>query len=327
VNATSTMNYRALGRTSLHISELGYGAWGIGGTQWKGGSDDESLRALHRAFELGVNFVDTALAYGDGHSEQLVGKAVKESGRHIFVATKIPPLNRVWPAQASFALADVFPSQYIVQATEESLRNLGAETIDLQQLHVWNPKWTDQDEWRRAFESLKQSGKVRYFGVSLSEHDPDSGLDLVQNGAVDALQVIYNIFDQSAAERLFPLAQEFGVGILARVPLDEGGLTGAIREDTTFADEFRAHYFRGDRPRQIVGRVDSLIADLNIRREELPGIALRFCISHPAVTSVIPGMRRATHVESNVQAVSQGQLSKETLAILHRHRWPRNFYN
>ena len=321
------MNCRALGRTSLHISELGYGAWGIGGTQWKGGSDEESLRALHRAFELGVNFIDTALAYGDGHSEQLVGKSVRESGRQIFVATKIPPMNRVWPAQASFELADVFPSQYIVQATEESLRNLGVATIDLQQLHVWNPKWTEQDEWRRAFERLKQSGKVRYFGVSLTEHDPDSGLDLVRTGAINALQVIYNIFDPSASERLFPLAQQFGVGILARVPLDEGGLTAAIREDTTFADEFRAHYFRGDRPHQIVERVDSLIADLKIRGEELPGVALRFCLSHPAVTSVIPGMRRATHVESNIQAVLQGPLPAETLAILHRHRWPRNFYS
>jgi len=321
------MNYRAPGRTSLHISELGYGAWGIGGTQWKGGSDDESLHALHRAFELGVNFIDTALAYGNGHSEQLVGKAVKEWGRPIVIATKIPPMNRVWPAQASFALEDVFPSQYIVQATEESLRNLDIETIDLQQLHVWNSKWTDQDEWRRAFEGLKQAGKVRFFGVSLSEHDPDSGLDLIRTGAIDTLQVIYNIFDPSAAERLFPLAQEFGVGILARVPLDEGGLTGAIREDTTFADEFRAHYFRGDRPRQIAARVAKLIADLQIRPEELPGIALRFCLSHPAVTSVIPGMRRTAHVESNVQAVSQGLLSQETLEILKNHRWPRNFYS
>jgi aryl-alcohol dehydrogenase-like predicted oxidoreductase len=322
------MNYRTLGRTPLRISELGFGAWGIGGTQWKGGSDDESFRALQRAFDLGVNFVDTALAYGNGHSEELVGRAVKDSGHQIFTATKIPPRNRVWPAQASSTLEDVFPSGYIVQSTEESLRNLGLETIDLQQLHVWNPQWTHQDEWRRAFEGLKQSGKVRFIGVSLTEHDPDSGLDLIRTGAIDAVQVIYNIFDHSASERLFPLAQQLGVGVLARVPLDEGGLTGALRENATFdGDEFRAHYFRGDRPRQIAEHVAALVADLNIRPEELPGIALRFCLSHPAVTSVIPGMRRVGHVESNVAAAAEGALPADVFKILHRHRWRRNFYN
>ena len=321
------MNCRPLGLTSLHLSELGHGAWGIGGAQWKGGSDDESMRALRRAFELGLNFVDTALAYGNGHSEQLVGRAVKDAGHEIFVATKIPPRNRIWPARASSQLDDVFPSRYIIDATEESLRNLQLETIDLQQFHVWNPKWTPQEEWRRAVESLGQSGKVRFVGVSLTEHDPDSGLDLIRTGAIDVVQVLYNIFDPSAADRLFPLAQQFGVGILARVPLDEGGLTGAIRENITFADEFRAQYFRGDRPRQIAERVDKLIADLNVPSEELPGIALRFCLSHPAVTSVIPGMRRVAHVENNVLAASRGPLSKEMLEILNRHRWPRNFYS
>ncbi len=321
------MKCRTLGRTSLSMSELGYGAWGIGGTQWKGDSDDESLRALQRAFDLGVNFVDTALAYGNGHSEKLVGHAVKESGREILIATKIPPRNRVWPARSDSALEDIFPSQYIIQSTNESLRNFGRETIDLQQFHGWNPKWVHQDEWRRAFENLKQSGKVRFVGVSLTEHDPDSGLDLIQTGAIDSVQVIYNIFDPTAAERLFPLAQQCGVGIVARVPFDEGGLTGTILENTSFAgDEFRAHYFRGDRPRQIAERVARLVGDLNIHAEELPTIALRFCLSHPAVTSVIPGMRRVRHVESNVAATDQGPLPAEILEILERHGWPRNFY-
>ncbi len=155
------MKYRTLGRTGFHIGEIGYGAWGIGGKLWHGGSDDESLRALRRAMELGVNFIDTALVYGDGHSEKLVGKAIREARHRMFVATKVPPKNRLWPARPGIAIENVFPFDYIVHSTEESLRNLRVDTIDLQQLHVWNPEWLDQDDWQRAFEELKISGKVR----------------------------------------------------------------------------------------------------------------------------------------------------------------------
>jgi aryl-alcohol dehydrogenase-like predicted oxidoreductase len=185
------MNYRKLGRTSLAISEIGYGAWGVGGAQWKGGSDDESLRALSLAIELGVNFIDTALAYGDGHSEQLVSRAVKQCGRQVFIATKVPPKNRVWPATWDSNLGEVFPLAHVIESAETSLRNLGVDAIDLQQLHVWNSRWTEQEEWRRAIEDLKQSGKVRFVGVSLTEHDPDSGLDLIRTNLVDAVQVLY----------------------------------------------------------------------------------------------------------------------------------------
>ncbi len=321
------MHYRKLGTTEAEVSELGFGAWGIGGKQWQGGEDDESMRALKRAFELGVNFIDTALAYGDGHSEQLVGKVVNQAFHKILVATKIPPKNRVWPASPSTPISEVFPYDYIIRCTEESLKNLRIEQIYLQQFHVWTDAWTHTEEWRRAIEDLKTSGKVRYFGISISEHDPDSALEAIKTGTLTAVQVIYNIFDQTAEKNLFPLCQQMRVGVLARVPLDEGGLTGNITEDTQFEPgEFREMYFRGDRKKQVVEHVEALKRDL----AEVPGtlaeIALRFCLSHRAVTTVIPGMRRVATVESSCRAAAAGMLDEKTLAILKRHAWDRNFY-
>jgi len=321
------MKYRNLGSSEANVSEIGFGAWGIGGKQWLGGSDDESLKALRRSFELGVNLVDTALAYGDGHSEQLVGQAVKNSFSKVFVATKIPPKNRVWPAASTTAIEQAFPYEYIIQSTEESLRNLGVEQIYLQQFHVWTDAWTQTDEWRRAIENLRRSGKVRYFGISITEHEPDSALEAIKTGLVNAVQVIYNIFDQTAEKNLFPLCQQMKVGVLARVPLDEGGLTGTIREQTVFEPgEFREAYFRGDRKRQVEEHVEELRRDLVGKPGTLPEIALRFCLSHKAITSVIPGMRRVATVESSCRASKAGPLDAETLAIVKKHGWYRNFY-
>lgn len=322
------MYYRKLGTTEVEVSEIGFGAWGIGGKQWQGGNDNDAMRALKRSFELGVNFVDTALSYGDGHSEELVGQAVRGSFRKIFVATKIPPKDGIWPASPSTPISKVLPRDHIVQCTEHSLRNLGVEQIYLQQFHVWTDAWTPTEEWRRAVEDLRQSGKVRHFGVSISEHDPDSALEAVKTGLFNAVQVIYNIFDQSAERNLFPLCQKMQVGVLARVPLDEGGLTGTIREDTQFEPgEFRESYFRGDRKRQVVERVEALKRDLKDIPGTLPEIAIRFCLSHKAVTTVIPGMRRIETVESNCRAASAGVLDAKTIAILRRHAWDRNFYD
>ena len=228
------MKYRTLGRTALDVSEIGYGAWGIGGNQWLGNNDDESLKALRHAFDLGLNFIDTALAYGDGHSERLVGKAVRDAGKDIYIATKIPPKDQVWPASPKTPIDKVFPYKYIIRCTDESLRNLKREQIDLQQFHVWTDAWTHTDEWKRAIEELKSSGKIRFMGISVSEHGPDTALEALQTGAIDAVQVIYNIFDQSPEKNLFPLCQKLNIGVLARVPLDEGGLTGTITPDTQF---------------------------------------------------------------------------------------------
>jgi len=322
------MRYRVLGRTGFLVSEIGYGAWGIGGAMWIGARDEESLAALHRAFELGVNFVDTALAYGDGHSEELVGRAVREHGGQIYVATKVPPKNYLWPARPGIGIKQVFPYEHIIRSTEQSLRNLKRETIDLQQLHVWNPEWIDCDDWRRAADDLKLSGKIRAFGISINDHEPDSALEVLKTGLIDAVQVIYNIFDQSPEENLFPLCLALNVGVLARVPLDEGGLTGAITPETRFPPgDWRERYFRGDRKRQVAERVAALRRDLEGVEGTLAEIALRFCLSHTAVSSVIPGMRRRETVESSCRASQLGPLDSGVLERLKRHAWRRNFYD
>lgn len=321
------MRYRKLGRTNYEVSEIGYGAWGIGGKQWLGGNDDESLRALRRAIELGVNLIDTALAYGEGHSERLVGQIVRETGHKIYVATKVPPKNLLWPARRGIGIDEVFPYPYIMQCAEQSLKNLGLESIDLLQLHVWNPEWLDADDWRSAFRQLKRSGKVRAVGISINDHEPESALDLIRTGLIDTVQVIYNVFDQTPERELFPLCQKENIGVLARVPLDEGSLTGNIKENTTFPPgDFREFYFKGDRKKQVVEHVDALKKDLG-DGEDLPSTALRFCLSHPAVSTVIPGMRTVRHAESNAALSDQGPLAAETVATLKRHAWDRNFYN
>jgi aryl-alcohol dehydrogenase-like predicted oxidoreductase len=244
------------------------------------------------------------------------------------VATKVPPKNQLWPARTGIGIQDVFPHSYIMESTENSLRNLAMDSIDLQQLHVWNPEWIGRDEWRRAFEDLKKSGKVRAVGVSINDHQPDSALDLIRTGIIDTVQVIYNVFDQSPERNLFPLALERKIGVLARVPLDEGALTGAVDETTQFhPEEFRAWYFRGDRKKQVAERVRSLKHDLTGKEGSLAETALRFCISHPAVSSVIPGMRRIPTVESSVSVSDRGSLDESTLSILRRHAWDKNFYS
>jgi aryl-alcohol dehydrogenase-like predicted oxidoreductase len=318
---------RRLGRTGFNVSEIGYGAWGIGGKQWLGGSDRDSLAALRKAIEMGVTFIDTALAYGEGHSEQLVGKAVADAGREIYVATKVPPKNLLWPARPGIGIEDVFPYQYIMDCTDQSLRNLRVDAIDLQQLHVWNPEWIDSDVWARAFEDLKASGKVRAVGISINDHQPDSALEIIKTGIVDTVQVIYNIFDQTPEEHLFPLTREKNIGVIARVPFDEGALTGRIMEDTQFdKGDFRGQYFRDDRKKQVAEHVNALLADLEVRREELPEVALRFCLSNHAVSTVIPGMRSVASVEKNCTAPGQGPLPPAMLERIKPHAWKKNFY-
>lgn len=321
------MNHRTLGRTGFQVSEIGYGAWGIGGNQWMGSSDEESIRALHRAMELGVNFIDTALAYGEGHSEKLVGRAIRDAKHRMFVATKVPPKNKLWPARPGIGIDRVFPYEYILHCVDESLHNLKLESIDLLQLHVWNPEWFPREEWRHAFEELKTAGKVRAVGVSINDHEPDSALELVRSGLIDAVQVIYNIFDQSPEKNLFPAAQQMNVGVLARVPFDEGSLTGNITEDTVFnPKEFRAFYFRGDRKKQVVERVAALKNDLAGVDGSLPEVALRFTITHPMVSTVIPGMRSVRNVEQNAAVSDKGPLDEATLGIVRRHAWEKNYY-
>jgi aryl-alcohol dehydrogenase-like predicted oxidoreductase len=319
------MDYRPLGRTGLEVSAVGYGAWGIGQSMWIGAEDEESLRALDRAIDLGLNFIDTALGYGNGHSELLVGQTVRKRSETVYVATKIPPKNMRWPAQAESHADETFPGDHIRACTERSLRHLGLERIDVQQFHVWHDNWLEQGDWLETIEALKQEGKIGAFGVSINDHQPETALRLVRSGRVDTVQVIYNVFDQSPEDELFPATEEHGVGVIARVPFDEGGLTGSIAPDTEFPDgDFRAHYFSGDRKQEVADRIAAIVDDLGIERDRVAEIALRYILSHYAVSTTIPGMRSIRNVERNMAV--DGGLPAEQVERLHAHRWVRNFY-
>jgi aryl-alcohol dehydrogenase-like predicted oxidoreductase len=316
------MRYRTLGKTGLEVSELGFGAWGIGGAAWIGAEDDESVRALRAAIDHGVNFLDTAFVYGDGHSEELVGAAVRDSANAVYVASKIPPKNMQWPAPSGLRPEDVFPADWIVACTERSLEKLGLETIDVQQLHVWSAEWLGQGDWLDAVDQLKRDGKIRFFGVSINDHQPDSAIRLVESGLVDTVQVIYNVFDQTPEDELFPAVEASQVGVIVRVPFDEGALTGSVRPETTFPEgDFRNEYFAGERKREAWERVQAITRDLDVEVDRLAEIALRFCLSHAATSVVIPGMRSTRSVERNVRAASAGPLGEDQLNTLRRHRW------
>ena len=321
------MKYRTLGNTGIKVSEIGYGAWGIGGAMWQGSKDDESLRALHQAIDLGLNFIDTALVYGDGHSENLVGKVVKERKEQLCIASKIPPMNRKWPAVPGSALREVFPYDHIIKCTEMSLKNLGVDTIDVQQFHVWDDGWAMETEWKDAIASLKEQGKIRFFGMSLNNHEPDNALKVAATGLVDTFQVIYNIYDQTPEKNLFPFCQKNKIGIIVRVPLDEGGLSGAITADTEFpANDFRNSYFRGNRIQQVAEHTDALKKLLGKEAVTLAELALRFCLHQPAVSTVIPGMRSRSNVEANCKISDGRNLTESLLVELKNHAWKRDFY-
>jgi aryl-alcohol dehydrogenase-like predicted oxidoreductase len=321
------MEYRTLGRTGIKVSEIGYGCWGIAGGMWKGAVEAESLRALHRAVDLGLNFIDTAPVYGDGKSEELIGRFVRERKEHLTIATKIPPKNERWPARPGTTLEQAFPFEHIIECTEKSLKNLGVDTIDLQQFHVWLDDWTSQQAWIDAVEHLKEQGKIRFAGISVNDHQPESVLQVARSGLIDSFQVIYNVFDQSPEDELFSLCQELNIGIIARVPFDEGALTGAITPNTSFPDgDWRGGYFRGDRKAEVQGHVDSLKALLGSEARALPELALRFCLHRREVSAVIPGMRTVAHAEANCAASDGRGLSDALLAELRRHQWNKNYY-
>ena len=316
------MNYRTFGRTGWKISEIGYGMWGLAG--WTGSDKQEVLRALQRSVELGCNFFDTAWAYADGVSEEILNQLLKSNpDKQLYAATKIPPKNRQWPSKAGSQIADVFPADYIVEYTEKSLKNLGVETIDLQQFHVWEDSWADQDEWQEAITKLTQQGKVRAWGLSVNRWEPDNSLNTIRTGLIDAVQVIYNIFDQNPEDNLFPLCREMNIGVIARVPFDEGTLTGTFTKETTFpANDWRSTYFVPENLNSSVDHADAL-KPLIPEGMTMPEMALRFILSNPDVHTTIPGMRQIRNVEANTAVSDKGGLSPELLRELKGHRWDR----
>ena len=316
------MKYRRFGRTGWPVSEIGYGMWGMAG--WTGSDDEESARSLDRAVELGCTFFDTAWAYGEGRSEQLLGALLKRHpGRRLYTATKIPPRNRQWPARAEYRLQDVFPADYIRDYTERSLRNMDVQTVDLQQFHVWSDAWAEDDAWQRAVSALKEEKLVRAIGISINRWQPTNVLKTLATGLIDAVQVVYNIFDQSPEDALLPECERRNIAVIARVPFDEGSLTGTLGTDSRWPEgDFRNVYFNPENLRNSVERVERLRPDLP-SGASMPETALRFILANPVVSTVIPGMRKLRHVEANVAASDAGPLAREDLARLRRHRWDR----
>jgi len=316
------MQYRRFGRTGWNVSEIGYGMWGMAG--WTGSEDAESLASLQRAVDLGCNLFDTAWAYGDGHSEQLLGKTLRANpGKRLYTATKVPPQNRRWPARREYSLDDCYPPAYIEEYVDKSLANLGVKTLDLIQLHTWEDKWLDDKRLLPVIEKLRSSGKVRAFGLSLNRWEPWNGVRAVRSGVVDAVQVIYNIFDQNPEDELFPACREKDVAVIARVPFDEGSLTGTLTLDSKWqAGDWRNTYFVPENLKATVERVETL---KSIRRGgiSLAEMALRFILNNKDVSTIIPGMRRITNVEANTAASDQGLLPSPLHAELRKHRWDR----
>ena len=326
------MKQRPLGNTGYRVSEIGFGAWGIGGAMWRGVDDNEGRKALREAVDQGITVFDTALAYGDGHSERVIGEVLKDDIRagRVVVSTKIPPMNQEWPAKPSYKLTSVFPAKHIVSSTEQSLKNLRMEALQVQQLHVWNDVWLADPEWQKSLEQivrLKKDGKVLHWGISINDHAPETALQILTDPIFETAQVIYNIYDRSPEKALFALANKKPLGIIVRVPFDEGALTGQIKASTVFpAGDWRADYFAGDRKAEAERRGKALAGLLNDQVETLPELALRFCLSSPEVSTVIPGMRRPAHVRQNATASAKGALSAGMLSQLKLHAWDKNWY-
>ncbi|MBX7171043.1 MAG: aldo/keto reductase [Pyrinomonadaceae bacterium] len=316
------MQYRRFGRTGWMVSDIGYGMWGMGG--WTGSDDEESLQSLQKAVDLGCNFFDTAYVYGNGRSEALLGKLVKANpDKKIYTATKTPPKNMQYPTIPEYSLAECYPPEHIEEFLHKSLENAGLERYDLLQIHTWNDDWAEDDSWSNMLDSLKRQGLIGACGISLNRWEPWNGIKAVKSGKIDSVQVIYNIFDQNPEDQLFPACQEHDVAVIARVPFDEGTLTGTLTKDTTFPPEdWRSHYFTKENLIPSVERADAL-KPLIPEGSTMPEMALRHILSHDAVSTIIPGMRKIHHVESNIAASDKGKLSNELLEELKKHRWVR----
>jgi aryl-alcohol dehydrogenase-like predicted oxidoreductase len=320
------MNYRRFGRTGWKVSEIGYGMWGIAG--WTGSQDTESLDSLQRSVDLGCNFFDTAWAYGNGHSEKLLGKILRSNasnapGKKLYTATKMPPKNRRWPSRREFTLDESYPPEYIEEYLHKSLQNIGVETLDLMQFHTWEDGWLDDARLPHAIEKLRKSGKVRAVGISINRWEPGNGIRAVRDGVVDAVQVIYNIFDQNPEDELFPACREKDVAVIARVPFDEGTLTGTLTLDSKWPKgDWRNTYFVAENLKASVAHADALKPLL---RDGLamPEMALRFILNNSDVSTIIPGMRKRRHVEANIAAGERGPLAGALHAELRKHRWDR----
>lgn len=332
------MKYRTLGKTGLKVSEIGYGTWQLANDPgcWVGADLNESLKSLHRFVELGGNFIDTAWIYGysdehpDSHpSEGLIGKFLKESGKRnqLVIATKVPPKNMKWPAWKGIPTSEVFPNDWIEKCVDDSLKSLGVDVIDLVQFHVWQDDFVNEDGWKETIQKIMKSGKVKYWGISVNDYQPTNCIKALDTGLISTIQFIFNVFHQKPTEKLFPYAKEHNIGLIARVPLDEGGLSGNFTKDTIFEEgDFRREFFTKERLKELVKKTDNLKKLLDGEAKTLPELDLRYILSFDEVSTAIPGMRKQRNVEANTSFSDGKKLSKELMEELRNYSWERNFY-
>src|SRR5277367_2580820 len=322
-----SMKYRILGRTHFEVSDMAYGLWGMSG--WTGSNDDESLQALQLSVDLGCNFFDTAWAYGEGKSDGLLGEILQRDNfsnppvYRLYAASKIPPMNGMWPATPEYKYSEVFPAEHVFKYTKLIREKLREDSIDVLQFHVWDDSWTAEPEFRETVEKLKADKWIRSFGLSLNRWQPENGIEALRTGLVDAVQVIYNIFDQAPEDKLFPVCRELNIGVIARVPFDEGSLGGKMTAETTFPEsDWRFKYFSPDNLKKTMARVGKL-KPVVPKNMSLPEVALRFILSDPTVSTTIAGMRKPNHVQQNIATSDAGRLDAGLLQVLKGHRWDR----
>lgn len=325
------MQNRQFGRVGWEVSEIGYGMWGM--ASWTNSDDQQSLESLQLAVDLGCNFFDTAFVYGDGHSEYLLGQVVRSnSDKRLYTATKVPPKNKQWPALAESTLDESYPPDHVEEYVHRSLENARVESFDLMQFHTWNDEWLRDDRWFYAMDDLRSQRLISAIGISLNRWEPWNGIRAVKTGQIDSVQVIYNIFDQNPEDELFPVCEEMKTAVIARVPFDEGTLTGTLTKESKWPEgDWRNTYFVPENLIPSVERAEKVKTVLDQWNREhkgeqeisMPELALRFILSNPIVSSIIPGMRKPSHVRSNIGASDAGRLPNELLDEMKRHRWVR----
>ena len=316
------MNYRPFGRMGWMVSEIGYGMWGM--ASWSKSDDKESLESLQRAVDLGCNFFDTAWAYGEGRSEKLLGLTLRANpDKKLYTATKIPPKNWAWPSRREFTLDDCYPPDHIEEYLTSSLENAGVDSFDLIQFHTWEDSWLKDERWVRKLDEMRRQDMVRAIGISINRWEPENGVETVRSGLIDSVQVIYNIFDQNPEDELFPACREQNVAVIARVPFDEGTLTGALTSASNWPEsDWRSTYFVPENLIPSVERADALKPLVPVGMT-LPEMALRFILNDATVSTIIPGMRKLAHVETNIAASDRGPLPEDLHRELGKHRWVR----